>query len=252
MNDMDKRLLFAIPIIVVAFLVATACCPPDIFKQTQDLRKLGEELKKETEKLSKLIIPPSAPTLQPGEKNLIENGDFDDGLQNWKTRTQAGSKAEGMNDVTVRAVGDFHVLEVKRTQGDNDAGGAFAWQEPNADVSAYSSLIVRLAVDPIYEEGANIGGAQPQSFPEGPCQIRIFYQDVNGSDAEWYHGFYFSSVAGADTANWTQVQQALWYSYTSHNLMEGTPKPRLIKKVEVYGFGWNFTGYMTNVQVIVR
>jgi hypothetical protein len=250
--DRFKRLMIVVPIVVVAFLVATACCPPNIFKQTEDLKKLGEELKKETDKLTKLVVPPTAPTLSAGEKDLIKNGDFADGTTGWQTRTQGGSKVEGMNDATVRAVGDFHVLEVKRTQGDNDGGGAFAWQEPNEDVSNYTSMTVRMAVDPINEEGGNIGGTQPQWFPEGPCQIRIYYKDVNGTDAEWYHGFYYSGVSGADMNKWTQVPQALWYSYTSTNLMDISPKPKLIKKVEVYGFGWNFTGYMTNVQVVVK
>lgn len=243
--SISKRVVLFGLIALSALVISTACCPSGWREQLQNLQKQAEELKE----VSK---PPKMEQPEPGERNLIVNGDFSQDLTGWKTYGQGGSRVEGVNTVKVKTVDSAHYLEVKREQGDSDGGGAVAYQEPNVDVSSYSSLILKADVNPVYENGGNIANPKPQWYPEGACQFRIFYTDVNGKDAEWYHGFYYSSVAGAETANWTQVSQGQWYSYTSPNLMDLSPKPKIIKKFQAYGFGWNFTGYITNIRLLAK
>jgi hypothetical protein len=41
-----------------------------------------------------------------------------------------------------------------------------------------------------------------------------------------------------------------WFWYISPNLLELNDKPSKIKEIRVYGFGWQFTGQVAEVDII--
>ncbi len=259
MPRLMKAVLCTSTLILISGLIAgCCCCSPGSFlnynKAKTDAEKAkndAEKRLKETESKTSTTQPPLKEYLVAGEKDLIVNGDFSQSLTGWTTRTQPGSKVAGDNSAAL-AGSDRKYLEVKRTNGSQDAGGAYGAQDINKDVSSYTSLIIAVAVNVISEQGANLANNNPQWFPEGACQVRVFYTAADGTDKEWYHGFYASSISGTDTDHFTQVPSGEWTKYASPNLMASTPAPKTIKKIEIYGFGWNFDGYITVVQAIVK
>lgn len=253
---MIKKVLSAAAISVLTIAITGCCCSPtmisDYFSAKSQAEKALSEAEKRMSATTGAIVQPPAVMQESGATDLVKNGDFAPGLPAWVTRTQVGSKVEGTNSVEVVQAGNAYALKVSRTNGGEDGGGAYASQAINEDVSSYSSLVIKLAANVISEEGGNLANTNPQWFPEGACQIRIFYTDTTGAKAEKYHGFFSQTVSNADTEHFTQVSGGEWYSYTSPNLMDGSPKPKTIEKIEVYGFGWGFEGYMTNVQLLVK
>jgi len=253
---MIKKILSVATISVLTIVIAGCCCSPtmisDYFSAKSQAEKALSEAEKRMSATTGAIVQPPAVKQESGATDLVKNGNFADGLTDWETRTQGGSKVEGTNSVEVVQAGNAYTLKVSRTDGGGDGGGAYASQTINKDVITYSSLVIKLAVNVISEEGGNLANTNPQWFPEGACQIRIYYTDTTGAKAEKYQGFYSTTISNADTAHFTQVSGGQWYSYTSPNLMDGSPKPKTIEKIEVYGYGWGFEGYMTNVQLLVK
>ena len=242
-----------IAISVVAVLAAGCCCPISL-PTSGNAQKLADDAAKRVEATNKAMQEAEIPgleTLATGETDLIKNGDFSDGLTGWTTRTQPGSKVAGNNSVDLKG-SSAKYLEFKRVNGGTDGGGAFASQNINKDVSGYTSLLVKLGVNVISEEGGNIANTNPQWFPEGACQVRVFYVAADGTSKEWYHGFYSENVSGADASHFDRVTAGTWTQNTSVNLMASVPAPKTITKIEIYGFGWNFDGYLTAVQMIAN
>jgi hypothetical protein len=239
-------------IILVMFLAAGCCCPFPFFTGDTGTQDKVTTTQKETPKTNDTTTEPPHPLdVGSGATNFVKNGSFAEGLTNWTTRTQPGSKVAGDNSISVGGANN-KFLEMTRTNGGKDGGGAFASQDVNVNVSAFTSVIYRLSVNVISEYGGNIANNNPKWFPEGACQIRIYYTDNTGQKAESWHCFYSGSVDGADTAHSTQVPQGQWTRYESDNLLDLEPAPRTIDKVEVYAFGWEFDGEVTNVQLIAQ
>jgi hypothetical protein len=247
-----KSAVLLMSVALVMLLVTGCCCPVPFFSGNNGTKdKASTTQQKTTKTTTNEAKPPMKEYLVAGEKDLVSNGDFSQNLAGWTIRKQPGSKVAGDNSA-VLAGSDRKYLEVKRTNGDQDGGGAYAAQDINKDVSSYTSLIVAIAVNVVSEDGGNLANIKPQWFPEGACQVRVFYTAADGTDKEWYHGFYASSISGADADHFTQVTMGEWTKYASPNLMASTPAPKTIKKIEVYGFGWNFDGYITAVQAIAK
>lgn len=195
------------------------------------------------------------PPRVPGD--LLLNGAFaagSGGLAGWRPRTQSGANTLGSN--TVRVVHDDPIhrnaLELMRTDGGRDGGGAYLEQDLTRSVSGFSMLFVDAEVDVLSEEGGNIAGRDPKWYPEGAVQLRMSYLDSAGKPGEWYHGFYYGGVDRPDSAHFTKVTQAVWHTYMSENLKFLSPPPKTITKISVYGFGWNFKGRVADLHLIAR
>jgi len=244
-------------ILLISLLAAGCCCPvgiPGFDTLKSNAEKAADDAAKRQSEADNTVTENGAPAngaLGAGEVDLVKNGDFSNGLSGWTTRTQPGSKVAGDNSVALKGSGAKYV-ELKRENGGNDGGGAYASQDINKDVTGYTSIVVKVAANVIAENGGNIANTNQQFFPEGACQVRVFYTAADGSAKEWYHGFYSETVAGADADHFTQVDSSTWTSWASPNLMASVPAPRLIKKIEVYGFGWGFYGNMTAIQIIAK
>ncbi|MEW6619771.1 MAG: hypothetical protein AB1422_10625, partial [bacterium] len=47
-----------------------------------------------------------------------------------------------------------------------------------------------------------------------------------------------------------RIEQDKWIIYTSNNLLEWTPKPKLIKEIKLSGSGWGFHSKIANVKLM--
>lgn len=182
----------------------------------------------------------------PGGRELLTNGDFSNGLADWTIWDQGGSYAHGTNRVEVQS---GPVLFMYRRCPENDGGASGVIQTLNAGLSGLGELKMTARIKASYQKGGAIAGSDPRWFPEGAVQFRIKYRKADGSDGEWYHGFYYGDVPGADTAHFTQVGQDSWYDFSSGNILSEIGAGSTITEFRVYGFGWEFDGYASSVSL---
>lgn len=180
-------------------------------------------------------------------EGLLDVKSISMGIEDWKKWLQ------GIGDNSVLLKDDpmfVKVAEFKRKCDLNDGGAAGIFFPLNIDLKRFSSVKIWLIGKVLYEEGGNIANVNPSFFPEGAVQVRIKYIDSLNNEKEWYHGFFYSNVIYYDKENFSLVTKDRWFWYISPNLLELEDKPQIIKEIKVYGFGWNFTGQVADVNII--
>ncbi len=163
-------------------------------------------------------------------------------LAQWKKWLKPGSRVPGQNTVRWVTIPNFgRVLELRRTNGDSDGGGAGIFYDYPIEVGNDAHLYLALRGRILAERGGNIANTQPRWFPEGALQIRIRYVDTQGREAQWYHGFYATAPMGQPDSHFTREPLGEPFIWQSEDLLTLLPShPATIEKVEVYGFGWAF------------
>lgn len=179
--------------------------------------------------------------------NILKNSDFAEGLSGWDVVDQGGSRAHGVNKVDVIGVEDSAMaLHITRTCPENDGGASGVSQKLSYTLKQGERLVLSARVKADSEVGGALAGSDPRWFPEGPVQFRIFYE-AGGKAGEWYHGFYYGDVPGADSAHFTSLQQGEWYEYASPDIAGELGAGARITEFRVYGFGWDFDGYAADI-----
>jgi hypothetical protein len=180
--------------------------------------------------------------------NILKNSDFAAGLSSWQVIDQGGSRAHGVNKVEVVGVEDSSsAVRVTRSCPERDGGASGVSQGLSYTLKQGERLLLRARVKADNEMGGALAGSDTRWFPEGPVQFRIFFEKSNGQKSEWYHGFYYGAVPGADTAHFTQLQRGEWADYTSQDIADELGVGSRITEFRVYGFGWDFDGYATEI-----
>ncbi|MEW6094946.1 MAG: hypothetical protein AB1567_00240, partial [bacterium] len=82
-----------------------------------------------------------------------------------------------------------------------------------------------------------------------PVEVQIDYTDVNGKFNSWRHGFLYAKRINYPKIG-EEISQDKWYSYTSINLMELEPNPKVIKEIRLSASGWGFHSRIANVKLI--
>lgn len=199
-------------------------------------------------------IPPTTPT--PSEPkpelpkvveeipNLLTNADFSAWLKGWKL-LKVGTGKEMYARVIKNDFTYPYALEIKRTGSMRKKGEIGLIQVLNKDISQYTQLMLKADVKVIsssIESDGNQGGVYP-------INVRVDYLDTEGKSHLWRHGFLYIQKINYPQIG-EQIPQGKWYSYTSINLMELTPKPKVIKEIRLSGSGWGFHSRIANVQLI--
>jgi len=185
----------------------------------------------------------------PSGAELLTNGDFSNNLSNWSIWDQGGSNVHGDNRLEVKTVGGRRAVFMYRRCPQNDGGASGIIQQLNASLAGATSLRLTSTIRADYQRGGAIAGSNPAWFPEGAVQFRFKYRKADGSEAEWYHGFYYGSVSGADTAHFTKVSKDSWYDYDSGNILSEVGAGSTITDFRAYGFGWDFDGYASGISL---
>jgi hypothetical protein len=180
-------------------------------------------------------------------QQLLTNGDFTGGLSGWVVIDQGGSRAHGTNQTEVVVDGGGPAVWFTRLCPQNDGGASGVSQALQATLNPGEKLVLSARIKAVGQRGGAIAGSDPRWYPEGPVQFRISYTRADGSAGEWYHGFYYGDVPGADTARFTQVPQGQWQEYGNAGLaaeiLGNSGQAVTITGFRVYGFGWDFDGY---------
>jgi hypothetical protein len=178
---------------------------------------------------------------------LLGNGDFSQGLSGWTIWDQGGSSYHGTNLVEIVDPTSTAYAHFYRRCPEKDGGAAGIIQDLSAQPAGGLRLSARIRCD--YQRGGAIAGSNPAWYPEGAVIFRIYYVKSDGSTGEWYHGFYYGDVPGADTAHFTQVPQGSWYDYLSPNILDEIGTDVSITQFRAYGFGWDFDGFVDNLSL---
>jgi len=188
--------------------------------------------------------PKVAPPIKERVLNLLTNGDFSSGLKGWELVKIGAGK-----EMYARVIkSDFtypYALEIKRVGSMRVKGEMGVKQILNEDVSKYTQLVLKADVKVISSSLAS----DTKKWKVYPITIRIDYIDVEGKPHFWKHGFLY-----AEKINYPQIGEKIpqdkWYSYTSLNLMELAPKPKIIKEIRLSSSGWGFHSRIANVELI--
>jgi hypothetical protein len=190
------------------------------------------------------------PTPPEGE-GLLSSKPVSMGIEEWKLWLQEGSKSKGINKVYLKDDPMFgKVVEFYRTSDPDDGGAAGIYQGTNIELGKYSSVKVWLVGKILKENGGNIANVNPSSFPEGAVNVRIKYLTEDNIEKEWYHSFFYSNIIYYDKLNYSLVTKDGQFWYISPNLLELIEKPVKITEIRAYGFGWDFTGQVAEVNII--
>ncbi|MEI7616934.1 MAG: hypothetical protein WCJ54_09525, partial [Actinomycetota bacterium] len=142
------------------------------------------------------------------------------------------------------------VVEFYRTSDPNDGGAAGIYQKTNIDTGKFTSVRVWLVGKILKENGGNIASVNPSNFPEGAVNVRIKYLTKNNDKKEWYHSFFYSNIIYYDKLHYSLVTKDEQFWYVSPNLLTLEEKPVKITEIWVYGFGWDFTGQLAEINII--
>jgi hypothetical protein len=189
---------------------------------------------------------------QPPEgQGLLTAKSISMGIDEWKQWLQEGSKVKGTNKVYLIDNPTFwKVVEFYRISEPGDGGAAGIYQNLDIDLKKFSKINIWLVGKALKEKGGNIANVNPSSFPEGAVQVRIKYLTGDNKEKEWYHSFFYSNIIYYDKLHYSLVIKEKWFWYISPNLLELNDKPVKIKEIRVYGFGWEFTGQVAEVNII--
>lgn len=189
--------------------------------------------------------------LPPSGQGLIPVKSISMGIDQWELWLQEGSKTKGSNEVSLAEDPVFlKSVMFKRSSEPDDGGAAGIYYKTNIDVRSFDSLLLWLVGKIEGENGGNIANTNPQWFPEGALQVKIKYADEEGKEFEWYHGFYYSGVSSPDVAHFSRVSKGSYFWYIGPDMTEFENKPAAIKEIWVYGFGWDFTSFLAEIDII--
>lgn len=141
------------------------------------------------------VTQPGSPPVGPlgPERNLIQNGDFDERWQNWTLYAWTVERPDlPVGKLDILSVEGEPVLHVIR-EGVGHAD-VVVRQVINQDVTDFETLLLELdfrIVNQTLGVCGNVGS-------ECPLTIRLEYDDVNGSSQVWQQGFYAVGESGAE------------------------------------------------------
>lgn len=163
----------------------------------------------------------------------------------------------------------------------NDGGGVGLKQVINKDVSRFNDLIFSCDIKVLFHTLLNTGWwaelKNPKSTGEMPVKLLIYYTDEEGNEQIWGFGFLITHEsqpswwlnpetgkrefkdAGTALKNFQLVNEDEWTHFEislfdknrfGNRKGESLPRPKIINKIQVYGCGWDYGGYIDNIKLI--
>jgi len=191
-----------------------------------------------------------------GERNLVVNGDFASPLSpgdwNPSINVKESDDVKGQYEIVVdsgrKAV---HFLRLGR-----DWGHIQIQQRVSRDVRDYQHLNLHLALKIIRQNlllCGNLGS-------ECPLMVDIEYTTQAGGNNHWLQGFFYLGDSSktlptlclqcpVPKPQHVQVQQNVWVSYDSENLITLLNKPAMINSITVYAEGHTFESYVSEIEL---
>lgn len=196
------------------------------------------------------------------ERNLLRNGNFEEGLANWVS-VAPSVEIQGQPPPETSIVDSAGEPTMRfRRLGVGHADSAVR-QIIDQDVTDYESLKLVLSMR-VTEQSLGVCGQQGS---ECPLFVRVDYVDANGVPQTWQQGFYANGNVGQDTPDIcvtcppprnehqrVPYQQLVFYE--SDNLLERLGQqgilPRQIKSITLTGSGHTYDTEVVEVALMAR
>jgi len=205
--------------------------------------------------------PPTGP-LDPA-RDLIRNGDFSQGLDNWASFAwQVELPDQPKGETSVTSVGRNPVLRFTR-EGVGHADVRLT-QSINQDVSGYDSLRLSATLR-IVNQSLGVCGVQGS---ECPLFIIVNYIDDSGVSRVWQHGFFAQGTIDDNLTpgaciscavvqrphERTPLGQFFFYDVDliQELAVQGFLPPRYIESVTLVGSGHTFTTEVSDIALVVE
>jgi hypothetical protein len=193
---------------------------------------------------------------EPLARSMLVNGDFTKPLTvGWTVWTDQGGDGGNVNGTAERVdEGDRWAVRFVRIgseplPGRGNHAEVGIRQTINEDLSDLASSLTLQAEIKLINQSLSGGGYLSSEYP---LILRVIYEDVYGSRAEWLHGFYYQNRESNPTRNGELVPRNVWYPYVSPNLKELNPPPAKIILVDIFGSGWDFESLVSRVRLVVE
>jgi hypothetical protein len=196
-------------------------------------------------------------------RNLVRNGDFGDGLDNWALfawQVELPDEPKGTTDVVSNA-GNPTLRFARQGIGHADVR---VTQSINADVSDLGDLRLLLTLN-IIEHSLGVCGVQGS---ECPLFVIVNYIDESGVSRVWQHGFFADgtvddnltpgacvSCAVVQTAHERVPAGQLFFYEVNLNdelARQGFLPPRYIESISLVGSGHSFISEVADVALIIE
>jgi hypothetical protein len=196
------------------------------------------------------------------ERNLIVNGEFSDGFDEWVSLASNVELADQPGvETVIEQISEEPAVGITRTGiGHADAG---LRQILSQDVTDFQNLRLLMSII-IAEQTLGVCG---QLGSECPLIIRLEYVDTNGVDQVWQQGFYANGIFSPDTPDvcatcpdpknrHQQVPFQQLVFYESDNLMERLGQlgiqPRQLKSITIIASGHTFDTKILDIAVMAE
>ncbi|MCL5959998.1 MAG: FecR family protein [Chloroflexi bacterium] len=185
----------------------------------------------------------------PAARDLIANGNFGAGLQDWTVANRDEEEPIlGTADLLVQD--GRNVIDLKRT-GATKHCETYLFQALNKDVTDFDSVKLRLDFKLVYQSLSG-GGFLGSEYP---LLIRLKYRDIYNGENTFVKGFYYQNESGNPTHNGEKVSQGEWHTYDIDLLdPRGAlqPKPTQLVWLEIAASGHNYESLVTNIRLIAE
>ncbi|MCA9951775.1 MAG: hypothetical protein KDE48_19120 [Anaerolineales bacterium] len=197
------------------------------------------------------------------ERNLIKNGDFSEGFQNWSEYTWRVELADQPKGETeIQMIDGEPVLRFLR--GGSGHADAQVRQSINQNVADYASIRVLVTLR-ILDQSLGVCGIKGS---ECPLFLRMEYIDENGANQVWQQGFYAQgtvddnltpnacvscAVIQSDHAH-VPLAQDFFYEVDLREEMarQGTAVPSFIENISLVASGHSFISEVVDVALVVE
>jgi len=195
-------------------------------------------------------LPPPPPV--PAARDLIADGDFTEPLEkNWEIyKSQGGDGGNVDGEASVVISGDRMAVRFFRSGAGGNNAEVGVIQKIDKDLPTLAQSLVLHAEVRLTYQSLSGGGYQSTEYP---IILRLNYEDEYGSEAHWYHGFYYQNRDNNPTMNGELVPRNVWVPYRSENLLETLqPRPFHITSLQIYASGWDYDSRVSRVRLIVE
>ncbi|MFQ6058290.1 MAG: hypothetical protein ACE5MB_05330 [Anaerolineae bacterium] len=195
-------------------------------------------------------LAPSPPL--PAARDLVADGDFTQPLEkNWQIhKSQGGDGGDIDGEVAIMASGDRDAVRFYRSGAGGNNAEVGIVQEIDKELPPLAQSLVLHAEVRLVFQSLSGGGYQSSEYP---VILRLNYKDEYGSEAHWYHGFYYQNRDNNPTMNGELIPRNVWVPYRSENLLETLqPRPFYITSLQIYASGWDYEGLVSRVRLIVE
>lgn len=197
------------------------------------------------------VLPDSTPAPPTSNiHNLLENGDFADGLAGWQPGTREADDAQP-GQALPRQQDSRTYVEFYRADGARPSE-TFLHRSIGEDVADYGVLKLNFQIRLVHQRLSDAGALRV----EFPLLIRVRYRDSSGNESTWMRGYALAAPSNTRpqfSPNFREVQPDLWVD-ESIDLLDPrlvSPRPAEILWIEFAANGQGYSSDVANAQLLV-